>query len=165
MEWAVQARRWTIGAGEVFHYFMVKSKRIPFMTAFSWGVSFLFYYGILLCCSHLYGLTLGLSFAFILPKTATIFGITFPMEYIIVHVSLGVLYLNSISMFVLDRCSQHLLVPCPEERISLVRNLYHVLVSPLVILGYSLVEFWSIMELAVRGRQVCQHIPSKKAEL
>ena len=25
-EWARQARRWTIGAGEVFHYFVIKSK-------------------------------------------------------------------------------------------------------------------------------------------
>ena len=24
-EWARQARRWTIGAGEVFHYFLIKS--------------------------------------------------------------------------------------------------------------------------------------------
>ena len=58
-EWALQARRWTIGAGEVFHYFMVKSKNIPFLTSLSWGTSFIFYYGILLCCSHLYGVTLG----------------------------------------------------------------------------------------------------------
>ena len=165
VEWAVQARRWTIGAGEVFHYFMVKSKRIPFLTAISWGVAFLFYYGILLCCSHLYGVTLGLSFYFFLPKDATFYGSSFPIKYIIVHASLVLLYLNSISMFVLDRLSQQLLVPRPEERISVVRNLYHVLVSPLVIIGYSLVEFWAIMELAVRGKQVCQHKPSKKAEL
>ena len=71
-EWAAQARRWTIGAAEVqsiglhylaiintrcmqvFHYFMVKSPRLPLLTAVSWGASFTFYYGVLLCCSSLY---------------------------------------------------------------------------------------------------------------
>ena len=44
-EWARQARRWTIGAAEVFHYFMVKSNNIPFFTALSWGITFIIYYG------------------------------------------------------------------------------------------------------------------------
>ncbi|UJR14495.1 hypothetical protein I4U23_001491 [Adineta vaga] len=46
IEWARQARRWTIGAAEVFHYFMVKTKRIPKMAACSWGLVFIIYYGI-----------------------------------------------------------------------------------------------------------------------
>ncbi len=37
--------RWTIGAGEVFHYFMVKVRNIPFFTALSWGITFILYYG------------------------------------------------------------------------------------------------------------------------
>ena len=93
-EWAVQARRWTIGAGEVtiitiitrvttspplitvqvFHYFMVKAARIPLLTSISWGAAFLLYYGLLLCCSQLYGLTLALSAALLLPGDATLFG-------------------------------------------------------------------------------------------
>ena len=44
-EWVRQARRWTIGAAEVFHYFMVKSNNIPFFTALSWGITFIIYYG------------------------------------------------------------------------------------------------------------------------
>ena len=44
-EWARQARRWTIGAAEVFHYFVVKSPGIPFFTALSWGITFILYYG------------------------------------------------------------------------------------------------------------------------
>ena len=117
----VQARRWTLGAAEVFHFFMIKTPRMPALTALSWGVSFLFYYGILLCCSHLYGLTLGLSSAFILAKDAKIFGTSFPMFYLTVHISLAFLFLNSLSMFLLDRMSQRLLIPRPEEKISLVR--------------------------------------------
>ena len=44
-EWARQARRWTIGASEVFHYFIIKSRNIPFFTALSWGFVFFIYYG------------------------------------------------------------------------------------------------------------------------
>lgn len=88
-EWAVQARRWTIGAGEVtitiiitrvtttvqvFHYFMVKAARIPLLTSISWGAAFLLYYGLLLCCSQLYGLALALSAALLLPGDATLLG-------------------------------------------------------------------------------------------
>ncbi|CAF4777103.1 unnamed protein product [Rotaria sp. Silwood1] len=49
IEWARQARRWTIGAAEVFHYFIIKAKHIPKMAAFSWGFAFIIYYGVLLC--------------------------------------------------------------------------------------------------------------------
>ncbi|CAF0925925.1 unnamed protein product [Rotaria sordida] len=35
VEWARQARRWTIGAAEVFHYFIIKSIHMPKMAAFS----------------------------------------------------------------------------------------------------------------------------------
>ena len=164
-EWARQARRWTIGAGEVFHYFMIKSKRIPFFTALSWGLTFIIYYGILLCCSHLYGVTLSISYAFFLPKDAVIFGSNTPISYLIIHVSLFLLYFNSLSMFILDRLCPKLLVPQPEEHISIVRNICHFVISPLVIMGYSLIEFWSIHELAIRGKKVCSHKPSKKTEL
>jgi hypothetical protein len=44
-EWARQARRWTIGASEVFHYFVVKANNIPFFTALVWGIVFFVYYG------------------------------------------------------------------------------------------------------------------------
>ncbi|CAF4354646.1 unnamed protein product, partial [Adineta steineri] len=53
MEWARQARRWTIGAAEVFHYFIIKAKHIPKIAAFSWGFVFIIYYGVLLCSAGL----------------------------------------------------------------------------------------------------------------
>ena len=45
------------------------------------------------------------------------------------------------------------------------RNVYQLLVSPVVLLGYSLVEAWTLMELGLRGRYICQHRPSNKAQL
>ena len=67
-------------------------------------------------------------------------------------------------MFILDWLCPKLLVPQPEENISIIRNIYHFVMSPLIITGYSLIEFWSIQELAVRGKEVCSHKPSKKTE-
>ena len=158
-EWAIQARRWTIGAGEVFHYFMIKSRRIPFLTSLSWGLTFVIYYGILLCCSHLYGVTLSISYVWIWTEAEL------PLCKLVVNASLFLLYLNSLSMFLLDWVCPKLLIPQPDEKISIIRNIYQFLISPLVIIGYSLIEFWSIQELAVRGKKVCNHKPSKKTEL
>jgi hypothetical protein len=55
-EWARQIRRWTIGAAEVFHYFVIKAGRLPIPVSIAWGMRFVFYYGILLCISPIYGL-------------------------------------------------------------------------------------------------------------
>ena len=55
--------------------------------------------------------------------------------------------------------------PQPKERISLVRNIFHFLVSPLVLMAYSLVELYALHELLFMGRQVCKHGASKKQEL
>ena len=68
-------------------------------------------------------------------------------------------------MFLLDWLCPKLLVPQPEERVSFIRNLFQLVVSPLVITAYSLIEFWSLNELAVRGKEVCNHKPSKKTQL
>ena len=135
------------------------------MTSISWGATFLMYYGILLCCSHLYGLTLSISYAFFLPQDVGFFGSLIPDSHFIVDISLIILYLNSLSMFLLDWLCPKLLNPQPQEEISIIRNIYHFLVSPLVILGYSLIEFWSIQELAIRGKEVCNHKPSNKSDL
>ena len=49
--------------------------------------------------------------------------------------------------------------------INPVRNLVHLLLSPAVLLLYSLVELVALHELAIRGRDVCRHRPSKKDTL
>ena len=165
-EWAAQARRWTIGAAEVrycsylaintrfiqvFHYFMVKSPRIPLLTAVSWGASFTFYYGVLLCCSTLYGLALAASYSLLLPGHATLLGTRLPLSRLL-HAALAVLYTTAASMFLLDKLGQRLLEPRPREHISLARDALHLLAAPLVILAYSCVEFWAIMEVTPHNK-------------
>ncbi|KAL4728173.1 hypothetical protein ACLX1H_004910 [Fusarium chlamydosporum] len=56
-EWALQIRRWTIGAGEVFHYFIVKTYRMPGLyLSISWATRFFVYYGLILCASAIYSI-------------------------------------------------------------------------------------------------------------
>eukprot|EP00913_Durusdinium_trenchii_P004739 g4401.t1 len=54
-EWFRQSERWTIGACEVFHYFVVKRRRYNCSAAMSYGTWFVIYYGFILCSLTLTG--------------------------------------------------------------------------------------------------------------
>jgi len=154
-EWARQARRWTIGAAEVFHYFMAKTKNIPLITCLNWGSTFLTYYGVFLCSSSLYSVSLLFSLIYILPPVSPyINGSLLMLQYL----PMGI-------MFLLDWRAPLLMDPQPKEHISLLRNFLHFFLSPLVLLSYSVVEFVALHELALRGRAVCSHKASKKETL
>ena len=162
VEWARQARRWTIGAGEVFHYFVVKSPGIPWLTSVGWGTCFLFYYCILLCGSSLYSFIFGIS-SLLLPSPSDN-----PLSPYMSLLSLSLLlltYLTYAIFFFIDWKAPLLLDPKPVERICFLRNIYHFLVSPLVLLAYSLVELYALHELLFLGREVCKHGASKKQSL
>ena len=162
VEWARQARRWTIGAGEVFHYFMIKSSGIPCLTGMSWGICFLFYYCILLCGSSLYSFILGMS-TLLLP-----FPTSFPVSPYLSLISLSFLlltYLTYAIFFFIDWKAPLLLEPKPVEKVCFLRNFYHFLLSPLVLLAYSLVELYALHELLFLGKEVCKHGASKKQTL
>ncbi|CAF1180235.1 unnamed protein product [Adineta steineri] len=156
MEWARQARRWTIGAAEVFHYFMVKSRHIPFLTSLSWSLTFLIYYGILLCSSGLYSLTSFLATLFL-------------VEEIPINIIYTTYLLFSIQMFsfliafIIDIFIPRLLDV--HECIFFLRNLFHFLMTPFVLIAYSLVEFYALHEVMIRGKKVCKHGASNKNTL
>lgn len=156
MEWARQARRWTIGAAEVFHYFMVKSKQIPFFTALSWSLTFLIYYGVLLCSSGLYNVMYLFSTFFLLTDIPT--SITYTMAALF-----GIQMFAFSIAFLIDIFIPPLLNV--KECIFILRNVLHYLLTPLVLTGYSLVEFYALHELLIRGRKVCKHGASNKTTL
>ena len=60
-------------------------------------------------------------------------------------------------IFFLDRVTVRLTEPRVKERISFVRNLYHWIVSPFVLMAYSIVELYALHEVMVRGKKVCKH--------
>ncbi len=156
MEWARQARRWTIGAAEVFHYFMVKSRHIPLLTSFSWSIKFLIYYGILLCSSGLYGLIYFIVTLFLL-ENIPIYIIY--MMYILISIQM----FSFLIAFIIDIFIPRLLNI--DECIFFLRNFFHFLMTPFVLIAYSFVEFYALHEVMIRGKKVCKHGASNKNTL
>ncbi|CAF1084281.1 unnamed protein product [Rotaria sordida] len=156
IEWTRQARRWTIGAIEVFHYFIVKAKGMPSFAACCWGICFIIYYGILLCTGGLYGLTSMLSM-FLLVKD---------VPFIITYIMYGMLAVQMLTFlvaFIIDGFIPKLLNI--EEYICLPRNFFHFLTTPFVLLAYSFVEFYALHEILIFGKKVCKHGASAKMAL
>lgn len=156
IEWARQARRWTIGAAEVFHYFIIKSLGMPRAAAFSWGIAFTIYYGILLCTGGLFGLTTTLSM-FLLMKN---------IPLIISYVMYGLFGLQMLAFsaaFIIDIFIPKLLDV--QECIFCLRNFFHFIMTPIVLIGYSFVEFYALHELVIFGKKVCKHGASDKKHL
>ena len=134
---------------------------IPLWTSITWGVKFMTYYCILLCGSSLFSIELGVAMA-------VINYLNWEVSAVFTYLSpslLGVTYLTMAVYFFLDWQAPKLLDPAPKERISLLRNCLHFLSSPLVILAYSLVEFYALHELLLFGKSVCKHGASKKQGL
>ena len=105
--------------------------------------------GIILCCSSVYSITLTISFNFLFAEVSSI--LTWTM--------LGFLVLNYTIfafIFILDRLTVRLTEPRVKERICLLRNIYQWILSPFVLLAYSLVEFYALHEVMVRGKKVCK---------
>ena len=156
IEWARQARRWTIGAAEVFHYFIIKSKRMPWQAAVSWGWAFVIYYGILLCTAGLYGLTSMISM-FVLVRDVPLW-----TKYVM-HGLLILQMLAFLMAFIIDGLIPRLLEV--KECICLLRNGFHFVMTPFVLLAYSLVELYALHEIVIFGKEVCKHGASKKGAL
>ncbi|CAF1011881.1 unnamed protein product [Rotaria sp. Silwood1] len=155
MEWARQARRWTIGAAEVFHYFIIKANRMPKMAAFSWGLVFIIYYGVLLCTAGLYGLTSMLSMILIVKHVP-------PMIVYLMYGFLGLQMLTFLVAFIIDALIVQLM---HISQCIYIRNAFHFILTPFVLLGYSLVELYALHEVIVFGKKVCKHGASKKSAL
>lgn len=166
-EWYLQSKRWTIGAGEVFHFYAIKFRRMPLSAAIIWGCTFVLFYGVLLCGSHLYGIVFCSSYTFHLHRDAVPKQLETLVRFATMIITPGVIYMNSLVMFLIDaavtkRCLGSSLT---TENISFLRNVFHFLFSPLVIIAYSITELYSFHLLAVRGKSVCKHRPSEKMSL
>ncbi|KAK4224635.1 hypothetical protein QBC38DRAFT_502049 [Podospora fimiseda] len=172
-EWALQIRRWTIGAGEVFHYFIVKTYRMPSLyLSISWATRFFIYYGLVLCASAI--------FSIISPIFVQIIDLTVAGEHEnilvgddifqkICFIFLGTQYLFLLVVTVLVRWC--LPVPGGSDNNynrgfkGVVRGLVHWVLMLPTILAYSFVELYSFFELAFRGKDVCKHKAASKNNL
>jgi hypothetical protein len=161
-EWRLQARRWTIGAAEVFHYYCTRLGSLPFATAMFWGSHFIAYYCIFLCAAPLVGLFASLK-PILYPASDAI-----PL--------LGNHTFSSLLLYIgLYQCACFFVVFCfnqwwirlldVEEKVSPVKTLLHFCLTPFTVLAYSLVEFIALHEMAIHGKSICGHRPSEKNAL
>jgi hypothetical protein len=49
-----------------------------------------------------------------------------------------------------------------DECIFILRNAFHFVTTPFVLLAYSFVEFYALHEVVIFGRKVCKHGASAK---
>ena len=152
-EWARQIRRWIIGSSESFHYFLTHYRGRPFFAGLRWFLMFFVYYAVLLCCAGLFTAAAAVP----LP------GSVWPHEFLRYAglVSLVLQYSVFAVAFVIDRCAiRHMTV---KENVSFFRNFIHWLVSPLVLLVYSLIAFYAVVKFAFRGKKDAGHVMAAKA--
>ncbi|KAH7356373.1 hypothetical protein BKA65DRAFT_579242 [Rhexocercosporidium sp. MPI-PUGE-AT-0058] len=171
-EWALQVRRWTIGAGEVFHYFIVKTYRIPGLyLSISWATRFFIYYGLVLCASAIFSVVSPLVVQLInmvAPEHDRLF-ISDSLFSTICFIFLGTQYAFLLIVTILVCWN----LPVPGDSNNNYNKglrgvarglLYWILMLP-TILAYSFVELYSFFELAFRGKDVCKHNAASKNNL
>ncbi|KAH7262835.1 hypothetical protein BKA59DRAFT_551089 [Fusarium tricinctum] len=171
-EWALQVRRWTIGAGEVFHYFIVKTYRMPSLRlSISWATRFFTYYGLVLCASAIFSVVSPVIIQLInmaAPEHDRLF-ISDSLFSTICFIFLGTQYAFFLIVTVLVRWN----LPVPgdsdnkynEGLLGISRGILHWILMLPTIFAYSLVEFYSFFELAFRGKNVCKHNAASKSNL
>ncbi|KAM0547547.1 hypothetical protein ACHAPJ_010291 [Fusarium lateritium] len=171
-EWALQVRRWTIGAGEVFHYFIVKTYRMPSLyLSVSWATRFFIYYGLVLCASAIFSVFSPI-FVQLINMIAAEHDRLFISDSLfstICFIFLGTQYTFLLVVTVLVRWN----LPVPGDGNNnynkglqgVTRGLLHWILMLPTILAYSCVELYSFFELAFRGKDVCKHNAASKNNL
>lgn len=158
-EWYIQNRRWGIGTSDIFHYYIVKLGRLPFVTIFSFGFSYFLYYGCMLCASSIFTLT-TLAYPSICPSTAIDwlpkfgdFEVTPTRAFLLLaafqYAMFGMVY-------ILDAIWIRVVLNIQED-ISLLRNVFHWLMTGPTILAYSLVQLYSFWLVVWKGKSACAH--------
>eukprot|EP00933_Yihiella_yeosuensis_P027408 TRINITY_DN21310_c0_g1_i1.p1 TRINITY_DN21310_c0_g1~~TRINITY_DN21310_c0_g1_i1.p1 ORF type:complete len:602 (+),score=113.78 TRINITY_DN21310_c0_g1_i1:93-1898(+) len=177
-EWWRQSERWTIGACEVFHYFMVKRRRYSVQAALSYGTWFVVYYGFILCSLTLTGVAGFINYGLDHSKrgvqqSLNVTHLDESQEAITKTVgllSLAWTYLVFASFFFIDKAGVEMIEKLKmkkvgEERTGILQNLKDwILMWPSLVM-YSIVSYWAILKVAAHGKRVCGHDPSSKEGL
>ncbi|KAK0737987.1 hypothetical protein B0T18DRAFT_334484 [Schizothecium vesticola] len=169
-EWSLQVRRWTIGAGEVFHYFIVKTYRMPsLLLSISWATRFFVYYGLVLCASAIFSI-----FGPILVQLINM--VTAEHDRLLVSDSLFqlisfIFLATQYAFFLVATILVRWCLPAPGGNQynkgvrGVTRGLLHWIMMLPTMLAYSYVELYSFFELALRGKNVCKHNAASKSNL
>eukprot|EP00928_Gymnodinium_smaydae_P026734 TRINITY_DN20902_c1_g1_i2.p1 TRINITY_DN20902_c1_g1~~TRINITY_DN20902_c1_g1_i2.p1 ORF type:complete len:268 (+),score=59.77 TRINITY_DN20902_c1_g1_i2:116-919(+) len=174
-EWYVQAKRWTIGAGEVFHYFFIKmlKRRFTLKSGLSYGFWLTTYYAFFLCAAGIVTLShtvVRLFFGVVDPLRSmesclenTFWNAAIPVQWVELSIMIYTYFIFFATAFVMDRRLVNVLKL--DEKVDCARTCIHFVLSQPVLWGYCIVECMSIAVLAVYGKKVCGHKPSNKDSL
>lgn len=155
-EWALQARRWTIGAFEIFHYVASQTRKLGFLVTLRLLVTILVLYGLFQCI--LFASTIIAS-----PVWHS-FHYRSEAEHVAWYVVDIVPWLFMAWCFVIDAVFMRNF-RAPDRKVDLGRNILHFLSAPFVLFAYNLVSFAALHLVAVKGKAVCGHDISAKDNL
>ncbi|VDM61696.1 unnamed protein product [Angiostrongylus costaricensis] len=168
-EWARQIRRWTIGAAEVFHYFVIKFFRLPVTVSLSFAAKFIFYYGFLLCIASVYSIVAPLLTPIVLNAVNHgVKGLLISSQNNFTYIMLGFLglqYFWFFCVFLVIYLCEPVFPARTRDRTGILRNIFHFIMTWPTITMYCLVEMAAFLEVTVRGKSVCSHNASKKDNL
>ncbi|WKY17005.1 hypothetical protein Q1695_001540 [Nippostrongylus brasiliensis] len=168
-EWARQIRRWTIGAAEVFHYFVIKFFQLPITVSFSFAAKFVFYYGFLLCIASVYTIVAPLvTPAMLTAVNHGVWGLVIPSQSVFTWIMLGFLglqYFWFFCVFLVNYLCEPVFPSGTKDKTGFIRNVFHLIMTWPTITMYCLVELVAFLEVTVRGKSVCSHNASKKDNL
>ena len=187
-EWYIQVRRWGIGikyfilfdltskvnnhntlyiclgTADNFHYFAVKVPSLPILASFIFAIGYFLYYGVILCGASLFSAS-SAFFPLICPNF-NLFWLPKPFQPYHLHILIGIIIPQLLygALFILDAiwCRWTLKI---KEDIFFLRNILHWILTPFTLIALSLVQLWSYVVLAVRGKRACIHRIAGKATL
>lgn len=181
-EWQRQAKRWSIGAAEVFHYFVASLIERQFETrsGLTYCAWYTWYYAHILVGGPLFGLfshsclhgraiSKMLSWMRNEPATAADSDDDLISSTNIVLGCVLGQYVVFALAHVMDAWFTHITrdrsMLAVDPPISLLRRVLHWLATGPTLLCYSLVGCYGVLQIAVQGKAVCTHDPSKKESL
>ncbi|CAF1148130.1 unnamed protein product [Adineta steineri] len=128
-------------------------KHIPKIAAFSWGFVFIIYYGVLLCSAGLFNFASTISMLLLVKNVP-------PTITYIMYGLFGLQMLTFLVAFIIDTIIVRLINV--HEFIFILRNIFHFISTPFVLVAYSLVELYALHEVVIFGKKVCKHGASAK---
>lgn len=155
-EWALQARRWSIGAFEIFHYVLSQARKLGVLMTLRLALTILVLYG-------LFQSVFFISTLLASPVWRTTLGEN-EVEHMLWYAVDIMPWLFLAWCFILDAIFVRRF-DVPDRPVGLGRNLLHFLSAPFVLLSYNVVAFAALHLVALRGKAVCAHDISAKNSL
>lgn len=142
------------------------------MAALSWGLRFFIYYGIVLCVAPIFSLITPLlctGIQQVLEQPESSYYLISPTVFMYITGGLFCLqYFWFFMVFLLNYAAESAF---PEGYVECTRGkdilllFWHWLLTLPTVVAYCIIELLSFFEVAIRGKDVCEHKPSKKDNL